>query len=373
MPEKSVTVESLTKRFRDVVAVNNICFDVDKGDFFVMIGPSGCGKTTTLRCIAGLEKPDSGTISIEGRDVTGVPTNERNISLIFQNFALFPHKTVAGNIAFGLRMKGQDPNKIKTNLEESLKLAGLEGLGGRYPRELSEGQKQRVALARSLIVEPGVLLLDEPLGSIDYLLQQRMLVELKELHQRLGLTFIYVTHSQEQALSLAHTIMVMNQGVIEQIGSPDEIYSRPKTVFVAKFVGEINMLRGDSSTSGNVVRVKTDLGEFESDLRDAVLTTKQVAYAIRPEKIFIGEEATKCANRVTARLIEQIYKGSDMLYVFELQNGTEFRVTKQGDSIVDLSDVRDQVLLGWNRPDALVLDKPSAVEGIDIDRVLLGE
>jgi len=375
MPQNEVVVENLKKTFErgDVVAVDSVSFGVEKGDLFAIIGPSGCGKTTTLRCIAGLEAPDSGKIFIDGKDAAGIPTHRRGVSLIFQNYALFPHRTVAENVAFGLRMKKLDDGTIRSEVRDALKLAGMEGFEDRHPRELSGGEQQRVALARSLVIKPKVLLLDEPLGSIDYMLQQRMMVELKQLHQRLGLTFVYVTHSQEQAMSLADMVMVMNKGIIEQIGTPEEIYSKPATVFVARFVGEINMLQGEfGSISRKTAIVRTDVGDFEAELGDVSPGATKVVYAVRPEKMCIGDEAKGCSNQLRAELGEQFYKGSDALYLARIPNGMQFKVTKQGDSIVDLG-VGNQVLLGWNSEDVTILDKPSAVPGIDIDRILLGE
>ena len=375
MEKAAVQVEGLTKKFGNTTAVNNITFQVNKGEFFVIVGPSGCGKTTTLRCISGLEKPDAGKIYINGVNVVDLPPHRRGLSMVFQNFAIFPHKTVGENIAFGLRMKGYKRDQIKSEVVEIARILGIEDILNRRPDELSVGQLQRVALARSLVIKPDILLFDEPLGNLHYRLQQKVMMELKELHRKLGLTFIYVTHSQEQAMTLATKIMVMNLGVIEQIGPPTEIYENPASVFVAKFIGEINMLRGDVvGVKGEYAKVKTDIGEFEGTLRGRELKGKHIAYAVRPEKMFIGEEAKECSNHVEAEFIGELHRGSDILYLVQLKDGSEFKVVKKGGEAPNLRiQPGERILIGWHSEDALLLDKPSVISGIDIDRIILGE
>jgi len=372
MTEKEVVVQNLTKKFGETIAVDNVSFEVNKGELFVLIGPSPCGKSTVLRCIAGLEKPDGGSISIEGRDMTDVPAHGRSISLVFQNYALFPHMRVGENIGFGLKMRGLPKGEFDDRLNEVMKLVGLKGLEDRYPRQLSGGQQQRVALARSLVVRPNILLLDEPLGNLDYKLQQRMQVELKLLHEKLGLTFIHVTHIREQAMSLADRIAIMNRGIIEQIGSPSELYNSPSSVFVARFVGEINMLTGKvESLRANKAVVATGAGRFEGALAGRQLEREELVYAIRPERITIGPEARTCENTVEANFVDQIYKGSDAIYMARLSNGAEFRVLKQGHGIVPLRVTRgEKVMLGWNSENALLLDKPSVVPGVDMNSAM---
>ncbi|MFQ5762922.1 MAG: ABC transporter ATP-binding protein, partial [Candidatus Bathyarchaeia archaeon] len=355
------------------VALNNVSFEVDKGSFTVVMGPSPCGKTVLLKCIEGLEKPTTGKIYIDGKDMEDVPVYKRDLSLVFQNYALFPHLTVADNIAFGLKMRGVDAAKVSDKVEQVMNLVALEGLESRYPRELSGGQQQRVALARSLIVEPSILLLDEPLGNLDYKLQQKMQVELKMLHEKIGITFIHVTHSREQAMTLADKVIVMNHGIIEQIGSPDDVYRSPSSVFVARFAGEVNTLRGEVETvKGDVARVKTDVGTFEAT-SNALEKGKQVVYAVRPESVAIGPQAKQYHNTLEANYIEQIYKGSDVMYVVLLRNGREFKVLKQGRKIVDLkARTGDPVLLGWDSGEALLIEKPSAVLGVDVETAMAG-
>ena len=373
----SVEVKNLVKRFANTTAVNNVSFEISDGEFFVLIGPSGCGKTTLLRSIVGLEKPTEGRIFISGKDVTDVPTYRRPTSLVFQNYALFPHKTVYDNIAFGLRVRKLTPDEIKKEVHGILGLVSLEGLEHRHPRELSGGQQQRVALARSLIVKPTVLLLDEPLGNLDLKLQRKMEIELKLLHKKLGLTFVYVTHNQEQAMTLGDKIAVMNQGVIEQIGSPSEIYFRPKTIFVAKFVGDINMLVGEvSRRSDGKASVTTELGEFAVVVgKGQTLTNGKVAYAVRPEKMVIGDQAKDTENRIKTTLVSKIQRGGGVEYLVRTSRETDFKVFRGSASVedTDLKNEDDSVFVGWNSEDAILLEKASAVPGIDIDRMILGQ
>jgi spermidine/putrescine transport system ATP-binding protein len=237
-----VRLEGVRKRYGEVVALDGVDLEIRRGEFFSLLGPSGCGKTTLLRLLAGFETPDAGRVLIGGKDMAGVPPYERPVNTVFQNYALFPHMTVAGNIAFGLRMKGLPQGEIRKKVAWALELVDLLGLEGRYPRELSGGQKQRVALARALVLEPQVLLLDEPLSALDLKLRQELRVELMQLQRRLGTTFVFVTHDQEEALVMSDRIAVMRAGRVEQVGLPDEVYERPKNRFVADFLGRSNLL-----------------------------------------------------------------------------------------------------------------------------------
>ncbi len=368
MPKNMVQVQGVTKSFGSMTAISNLSFEVGEGEFFAIIGPSGCGKTTLLKTIAGLENPDSGRIFIDGVDVTDVPTAKRGISLVFQDYALFPHKTVYENIAFGLRMRHDSVDRVKSKVEAVMTLVGLEGLGTRLPRQLSGGQQQRVAVARSVVIEPKVLLFDEPLGNLDFKLQKKMEVELKFLQKRIGVTAIYVTHNQEQAMVLGHRIVVMNRGFVEQIGTPEEVYTRPNSIFVSKFVGEINMVKGKvlSIADGQCV-VQTDLGNLSAPASEEATVGTHVAYAIRPENILIGDSASGCKNKVRCKGITTIYKGSEVEYLADLP-GYQFKVIRQGKSSGDSGDTE----IGWRTEDAIVIVKPSVLENIDIDRVLLG-
>jgi len=239
----TIKLEQVTKTFDGrVVAVDDVTLDIEAGEFFSLLGPSGCGKTTSLRMIAGFELPDSGRVHVGGRDITDLPVHRRDMGMVFQSYALFPHRTVAENVAFGLRMREVPKPDIARRVKAALALVELTGLEERKPAQLSGGQQQRVALARALVVEPPVLLCDEPLGALDRKLRQQMQFELKELQKRLGVTLVFVTHDQEEALAMSDRIAVMNKGRVEQVGAPTEIYERPRTRFVADFIGEINIL-----------------------------------------------------------------------------------------------------------------------------------
>src|SRR5882724_982392 len=245
MTSATIKLDNVTKTFDGaVVAVDGVTLDIAAGEFFSLLGPSGCGKTTSLRMIAGFETPDSGRVHVGGRDITDLPVHKRDMGMVFQSYALFPHRTVAENVAFGLRMRDVPKPDIERRVEAALALVALTGLEERKPGQLSGGQQQRVALARALVVEPPVLLCDEPLGALDRKLRQQMQFELKELQKRLGVTLVFVTHDQEEALAMSDRIAVMNHGRVEQVGAPTEIYERPRTRFVADFIGEINLLEG---------------------------------------------------------------------------------------------------------------------------------
>jgi ABC-type Fe3+/spermidine/putrescine transport system ATPase subunit len=307
-------VRGLSKRYESgSAAVNELSFTVGKGEFFIIMGPSGSGKTTLLKCIAGLLLPDNGKIFLDNQEITLLPPHKRNISLIFQDFALFPHMTVFENIAFGLKLKKVPREEIEQEVKAILELIGLPGMAKRFPRQLSGGEKQRVAIARSLVLKPKVLLFDEPLANLDYRLQRKMEEELKELHHRLGLTFIYVTHNQEQALSLGDRVMLINKGIIEQIGSPLEIYMRPRNVFIARFLGEINLIRGKVIRKGEEeVEVKTSAGTFTGrSLDEGLQVDGEVTYAVRPEKVSLDAGVTRKANTIRGKFISLIYRGSE--------------------------------------------------------------
>jgi ABC-type Fe3+/spermidine/putrescine transport system ATPase subunit len=280
--------------------------------------------------------------------------------------------TVFDNIAFGLKIKKYSEDKIKKEVDEVMRIVGLEGLGDRMPKELSVGQQQRVALARSIVVRPNILLYDEPLGNVEYSLQRKMLMEIKQIHRKVGFTSIYVTHDQEQAMSLADKIMVMNQGMIEQIGSPNDVYFNPKSIFVAKFVGEVNMLKGKvKSLIEDSAIVETSVGEFEAKLRGRRIQAEKVAYAIRPERMIIGDSAKNCHNKLEAEIVESVYKGSDVNYIVKLQDHSLFKISLQGEVLKE-KKLEGKVLIGWNSEDAILLDKPSIIPQIDIEKAILG-
>jgi spermidine/putrescine transport system ATP-binding protein len=257
----ALQVRGVSRSYGDVRAVSGVSLEVPPGQFVTLLGPSGCGKTTLLRLVAGFERPDSGTISLSGRDVTALPAHKRPVNTVFQQYALFPHRTVSGNVAFGLEVRGLARSEIEDRVARALELVRMKGLGGRATSEISGGQKQRVALARALVLEPEVLLLDEPMAALDPKLRKEMQVELKNLQERLRITFLFVTHDQDEALVMSDRIAVMNAGRIEQLDSPEELYERPGTRFVADFLGVANIFRGRvRERRGGLVALRTDGG-----------------------------------------------------------------------------------------------------------------
>ncbi|GAA6732934.1 ABC transporter ATP-binding protein [Thermus oshimai] len=310
--EPLVKLLGVRKAYGEVVALDGVDLEVKRGEFFSLLGPSGCGKTTLLRLLAGFETPDAGRILLDGKDMAGVPPYARPVNTVFQNYALFPHMTVEGNVAFGLRMKGLREGEIRKKVAWALELVDLLGLEKRYPRELSGGQKQRVALARALVLEPLVLLLDEPLSALDARLRQELRVELMQLQRRLGTTFIFVTHDQEEALVMSDRIAVMRAGRIEQVGLPDEVYERPKNRFVAEFLGRSNLIPARPHPQG----AETPLGPLHLPRpleREALL-------AVRPEKIRLYPRSAPTLpgrNLVLARVEEIVYTGAENQYILQ--------------------------------------------------------
>ena len=311
-----VRLDRLTKRFDDVIAVDDVSLEIPKGSFFALLGPSGCGKTTSLRMIGGFEEPSQGEIFLAGRSVTGLPPYKRDVNTVFQSYALFPHLSLFENVAFGLRRKGVRKQDLRGRVEEMLRLVGLEVLGNRKPRQLSGGQQQRVALARALVNKPQVLLLDEPLGALDLKLRKQMQLELKRIQHDVGITFIHVTHDQEEAMTMADAIAIMNGGRIEQLGGPKELYEQPRTPFVAGFLGISNLLPGTVDSQGTV---RLDDGT-EVRVRPEVLDgrTGRVAVGVRPEKIRLGAVEQ---NQLRGRVVETAYIGVATQYVFETTAG----------------------------------------------------
>lgn len=373
---KALETKELVKWYgKEVLALNKVTFEVDAGDFFVIIGPSGCGKSTLLKIIAGILDYDSGKLYINGVDMKGVPPYKRDVSMMLETYALFPHMNVFDNVAFGLRMLGKDKSEIEKEVREALKLVGLAGLEKRMPLELSGGQRQRVALARALVINPSILLLDEPLSHVDYRLQRKLMEDLKEIHRKVGNTFILTTHVQEHALSLADTVMVMNTGVIEQIGKPEEVYTTPATVFAARFVGEINLLSAQiKSLDGGVYYLSTDIGELKANPKNKNMlpSGSRVAYAVRPEYIKIGEEARACDNKIEAKLVSYYYFGHYMEYVFETVGNTKIKVSVPTEKVGNLT-LGSTYLLGWKASDVLLIEKPCMIEGLNIEEVIYGK
>ncbi|HET8653663.1 MAG TPA: ABC transporter ATP-binding protein [Gaiellaceae bacterium] len=312
-----VRLDRVTKRFEGVVAVDGLSLEIPRGSFFALLGPSGCGKTTTLRMIGGFEEPDDGAIYLAGEPVTGLPPYKRDVNTVFQSYALFPHLTIFENVAFGLRRRRVDRRQLGGRVREILALVDLAGVEQRKPRQLSGGQQQRVALARALVNNPQVLLLDEPLGALDLKLRKQMQLELKRIQHEMGITFIHVTHDQEEAMTMADAIAVMNRGHIEQLGPPDELYERPQTSFVARFLGASNLLVGaveDSTSvrlaSGAVLRVTEPLPPRGT----------AVAVGIRPEKLRL--DADGGLNRLSGTVAELSYVGVATQYIVETADGS---------------------------------------------------
>jgi len=324
----AVRLRGIRRTYGDVVAIASLDLDIAEGEFFTMLGPSGSGKTTTLRVIAGFERPDSGHVELAGADVTGTAPSERDVNTVFQDYALFPHMTVLENVEYGLRVKGVSRRDRRAKAEEVLERVRLPKLGARKPVQLSGGQRQRVALARAIVNSPSVLLLDEPLGALDLKLRQEMQVFLKELQRELGITFVYVTHDQEEALTMSDRLAVFNEGRIEQIGSPAEVYERPRTEFVAGFVGVSNVIERDGRR-----------------------------FTIRPEKIHMvpddGRPQDAAEHWEAGRIREVVYVGMVTRYLVELDSGGELVVIRQNleTSSQEALEARDRrVRLGW-RPE----------------------
>ena len=294
----------VSKRFGSVKAVNNVSFSVKRGEFFSLLGPSGCGKTTLLRLIAGFEQPDEGRILLDGMDITQLPSHHRPVNTVFQNYALFPHMTVFDNIAFGLRVAHRPKDEIEEEVMKMLKLVQMEDKAYHFPNQISGGQKQRVAIVRALVNKPRVLLLDEPLAALDLKLRQRMLLELDLIHDQVGITFLYVTHDQEEALTMSDTIVVMKDGTIQQIGDPKTIYDEPANAFVADFIGESNILRG--------TMIKDELVEFAGATFPCVDSgfgeNAPVDVVIRPEDIMlVGEDVGQIVGTVKSVLFKGVH------------------------------------------------------------------
>jgi putative spermidine/putrescine transport system ATP-binding protein len=330
----AVRLSHISRHFGEVRAVDEVSLDIEDGEFFTLLGPSGSGKTTCLRLIAGFDTPTAGAIALHGTDVTRLPPYERDVNTVFQDYALFPHMTVGENVAYGLMIRRVPRHEREQRVEEMLALVRLPELGNRKPAQLSGGQRQRVALARALINHPRVLLLDEPLGALDLKLRQQMQIELKSIQQRVGITFIYVTHDQEEALTMSDRLAVFNRGRIEQVGHPAEVYERPATEFVAGFVGVSNLVRGPLARA---------------------LTGGDATFSVRPEKIRLappGTAAPPGACRADGRIRDVVYLGMHTRYVVELDLGGELTVIEQ-----NLTNTSLQARAARGKPVSLLWDQ----------------
>src|SRR4051794_24210683 len=337
-----VRLDRVTKKFDDIVAVDDLSLEIPRGSFFALLGPSGCGKTTTLRMIGGFEEPTAGAIYLGDRTVSGTPPYKRDVNTVFQSYALFPHLSIFENVAFGLRRKGTRGGNLKGKVEEMLDLVQLSGYGKRKPRQLSGGQQQRVALARALVNSPRVLLLDEPLGALDLKLRKEMQLFIKRLQHDVGITFIHVTHDQEEAMTMADRIAVMNAGRIEQLGAPDELYERPRTAFVAGFLGVSNLLSGSATPDGIVSVDGTQIRVAPEALGGR---SGRVAVGIRPEKIQLGEDGE---NRVPGEVKERAYIGVSTQYIVETEAGELSVYVQNAGPQAALAAPGDRVVLSWN-------------------------
>ena len=347
-----VRLEDVVKSFEDTVAVDGISLEIPHGSFFAMLGPSGCGKTTTLRMIGGFEQPTEGAIYLGDVDVVGLPPYKRDVNTVFQSYALFPHMTVYDNVAFGLERRKVDGKEIKSRVLEILELVDLKGREGRKPKQLSGGQQQRVALARALVNTPRVLLLDEPLGALDLKLRKQMQLELKRIQSEVGITFVHVTHDQEEAMTMADTIAVMNGGRIEQLGTPIDLYERPRTAFVAGFLGKSNLLPGTVAgegavrlDDGTVVRADTAGGQGP------------IAIGVRPEKVSLGERGD---NTIAGVVRESAYIGVATEFVVETPVGdlTVFHQNSETGGLVPA--IGSRVTVSWSSESTFVVarDEP---------------
>jgi len=359
----AVELRNVTKRFGSVVAVDAISLRIRDGEFFSLLGPSGCGKTTTLRMIAGFEQPTEGDVFIAGQPVAGVPAFERNTNMVFQNYALFPHMTVAQNVAFGLEMKRVPSAEISRRVTEALDMVRLPGMQNRRPNQLSGGQQQRVALARALVNRPEVLLLDEPLGALDLKLRKEMQLELKDLQHRVGITFVYVTHDQEEALTMSDRIAVMHLGDVLQVGTPTEIYERPCCRFVADFIGETNFLEGQvmGREDGHVTVIIPPDIRIQVAAHDEVAVDQPITVAVRPEKIrLVKEPLTSAGNCVPGVVQEVVYIGTDTQFLISLAGGVMIRVRQQNrisasEQFAYAGERGEQVYVAWATDSALLL------------------
>jgi spermidine/putrescine transport system ATP-binding protein len=352
----AVELESVAKVFGNVTAVNNVSLRIRDGEFYSLLGPSGCGKTTTLRLIAGFEMPTQGQIRIYNKPMGDTPAFKRPVNTVFQSYALFPHMTVGQNVAFGLEMKKVPKDQIKQRVEKTLAMVRLPGFADRRPNQLSGGQQQRVALARALVNQPEVLLLDEPLGALDLILRKMMQLELKQLQQEVGITFVYVTHDQVEALTMSDRIAVMNEGRVLQVGSPVEIYERPRSRFVADFIGETNFLEGVvDSVDGEGATVLID-GRLpvRAVASGDVLRGQSVSVAVRPERVTLLPAG---ADGFPGRVAELIYAGVATRYHVQLTERSQVVVLAQNLTFQDARpfDQGDEVTVSWDADSALVL------------------
>ncbi|HYO61562.1 MAG TPA: ABC transporter ATP-binding protein, partial [Actinomycetota bacterium] len=362
-----VRLEGVTKRFKDTTAVDDVSITIAPGEFFSLLGPSGCGKTTTLRMIGGFEEPTTGRVFLAGKDVTAVPAYKRDVNTVFQSYALFPHLDVFENVAFGLKRRKVPKAEIAPRVEEMLALVDLAGLGGRRSNQLSGGQQQRVALARALINRPQVLLLDEPLGALDLKLRKSMQLELKRIQGEVGITFIYVTHDQDEAMTMSDRIAVMNAGRMEQIGPPESVYEVPATEFVAGFLGASNLLDGEVETpgAGDMAKVRLATGDVVLLPPDRLPGAKEVRIGVRPEKLHIAgsDDAGGGRNSVRAHVTASTYTGVSTSYECTTGNGAKLVVYVQNAGGASSLGPGTPVTLSWEPEHTFAVDRTTRGDG----------
>jgi spermidine/putrescine transport system ATP-binding protein len=358
-PAPAIVLDEVSKAFGDVHAVRGLTLSIEEGEFLTLLGPSGCGKTTTMRMIAGFEEPDAGRILLRGEEVVGVAPNKREVNMCFQHYALFPHMSVEDNVGYGLKLRKVPKAERRRMVSEMLGIVRLAGYEKRRPGQLSGGQQQRVALARALVNQPAALLLDEPLGALDVKLRKQMQLELKRIQHELRTTFVYVTHDQEEALSMSDRIAVMNQGVIEQLGGPREVYEQPATPFVADFVGVLNAieLRADEVEGGDVVMRTDERGRIVVRTAEIVVPGDRLLVAVRPERVRVqpAEAEATGDSRLSGSVAQVVYLGT--MTQFHVDTATDGRVIAHRLSDDASAGIRegDAVTLTWDRDDASVL------------------
>jgi spermidine/putrescine transport system ATP-binding protein len=371
-PELDVRLDRVTKRFHDVVAVNDLSMGIEHGEFFSMLGPSGCGKTTTLRMIGGFEDATAGTIFLGETDMTDLPPFKRDVNTVFQNYALFPHLSVFENVAFGLRRRKVAGEEVRRRVGQMLDLVELPGYERRRPSQLSGGQQQRVALARALINHPRVLLLDEPLGALDLKLRKQMQIELKRIQTEVGITFVYVTHDQEEAMTMSDRIAVMRAGKIEQLGAPEELYERPTTAFVAGFLGVSNLLDGDVvGRDGDMVEVRLADGSVLRAPSDRVNGAKSVRVGVRPEKLRVEPMDTASPtgselNTLGGQVLDASYIGVSTQYLVKTPDGHRMTVYAQNLETSGAAEALadgQQVRISWKPQHTFVIEASEHVHG----------
>ena len=369
MARPIVEINGVNKIYGSNHVVKDLNLVVEEGEFLTLLGSSGCGKTTTLRMIAGFEEPTSGSIKVEGEAIEEKEPFERNVNTVFQSYALFPHKTIYDNIAYGLKMKKVPKDEIKKRVHEMMELVQLEGFEKRYPSQLSGGQKQRVAIARALINRPRVLLLDEPLGALDLKLRKQMQLELKRLQKKLNITFIYVTHDQEEALTMSDRIAIMNAGVLDQVATPTEIYEHPATKFVATFIGETNIFDGSiRSINGESLSIQIENGDVKATGSEFA-AGEFINVSVRPEKMKYALDPVEGFTLI-ATVKDYVYVGSVVKCIAALPNGNELKIERLAGQ--PLPQLGEQIFPYWNEKDAVVIHNRDQIFYQAVDNVVLG-